>query len=385
MLENSGIAWPNPGMWYQPCHPYYNWASPTKTETAADTELHAHSPRRTENLTGGIGEKMETDGQPLSNFYIPMPPPPAPRPGCEGENPMWRSMTSIQDPFMNGANSMHRARFMHNRYAARSSIEDQLMPDYSRSITPTSGRNEGDPPANHGRTLNAQPNNNQSFEDIMNQLNPHSEGTNGVTAPANTRVSSAANTPPLQTRPSAAAEARAASYPLERVRAVSMIMKDPLTLADDNRETVMKSYLQGDQTFTFSGDPISSRLPRGPAGEIKSKKEGNVSELEVPRQMRKRSSNGSIDPKDKENSKTTFTTTIESSDGKRKRASTSTGSQTGVHEAEVMIASPRKVSKKKVPKDQVERAERVERVEKVERPLDDAGSLRAPLESLDNV
>ena len=369
MLENSGVAWPNPGMWYQPRHPYYDWASPAQIATPRDTELHAHSPRRTESSVGSFKENSEGSREPIPSLYGLMPPPPTIGPGNEAEDLMWCPMVSATDPFIGNG-----FRFMHNRYAIRSNGEDQIMPNYSRSITPNSGNDS----LMHEHRLSNLSNNEQSFEEIINQLNPRRVEPSGNAVSSNIRIDSAATTtPPLQKRPSNVVETRVVSYPSERPRAVSMIMKDPLALADRSPETAMRPSPPEDQLSLSYRDHVPSKIPRGPASEVKSRKEGNASELDIPRQVRKRPSNGAVDLKEKENSKPSFDTTIESSDGKRKRAGTISGSQAGTCEAEVIASSPtKKICNKKIVKDQAERGEKA---------TDDIGFPRVPLESLYNV
>ena len=358
-------------MWYQPSQPLYSIASPTKLE-ASDPELHAHSPRRRDGSIGSLrGRITTTIPSPLST-YRSMPPPPIPGSEQEAKASQWTSSTLMPDPFVENGR-----RFMQTRYMARSSEEDQLMPDYSQSITPASSRNATNDFTILGGPSSVLPNNDPQFDELINTLRSRNENSSGTSAPANTRASSAANTPPIQTRPSAAAEARAASYSQGRPRAVSMTSRDvPPPMSCENSDASM-NFLFSEEKAGIK-DQANPKVLSKPTSDVKSRKEGKASELEPPSQIRRKSSKNSISKGDKENTKATITTTVVLSDGKRKRATTIAGPNVAYKEGEVLDSSPtRKVSKK----DTVGGPSEISTDELTEEGMQG----RAPLVLLDNV
>ena len=357
-------------MWYQPSQPVYSIASPTKFE-ASDPELHAHSPRRRTGSIDNLRDRTATrNGSPIS-VYGSMPPPPAPSLEHESKGYPWASQTLMADPFVESG-----MRFMQNRYMARSSDGDQSMPDYSHSITPASSRNATNDFTNHTRPPSVLPSNDPQFDELIDNLRSRHENSSGTSAPANTRVSSAANTPPIQHRPSAAAEARAASYTQGRSRAVSNTTRDPPPIVGrENSDTSMKSRCSDELIGKSEGQDV--KIQSRPTSEVRGRKEGRAKELEVPSHARKKSSKGSVGSGGKENTKATVTTTVILSEGKRKRASTVPGSNIVLKGGDVPSSSPtRKLSRKDAVADLSVDTEEI---------ADESNLERAPLGSLDNI
>ena len=309
-------------MWYQPSHPIYNVASPVKQEFSNDeADLHTHSPRRRADSMTGIGDKMARKLPPQASSYRSMQPPLMMPPSVmqdfhhDSQAAAWNSLTQMPDPFVEGGQGYTQAYT-----TARSQKSDQSMPDYSRSITPASSRNATDSFSNTVKPLNTLQNHDSIFNDLLPIFHPD-DSSNGVAAPANTRISSAANTPPIPSRPSVAAEARAASYNLGRSRAVSITTKDGHLRTRETSDVSMQSRFSEEQATMKHA--IDVKVQARPASEVKGRKEGRVSELDVPNPVSKKTSTTSIGhTSGKENTPTIASATMVLSDGKRKRAST---------------------------------------------------------------
>lgn len=217
ILEFSGIAWPNPGMWMQAQSrssqgPVSGGQRPFVSEMKEDEDAHAHSPRRPSHQDVCIPEGFNSRSYPDFDDYWAnqsMPPPPnraatAPwNQSALGEPNVIRPNGLLADPFLDvrglGTANSHREN--------KKSSEDTPMPDVpssevSRNLSGMTGIscNQKDTPS----TIIA------SHEAIMNQLvealsplksdydGPH----NTTNTPSSGRVFS---------KPSAAAQARAVS------------------------------------------------------------------------------------------------------------------------------------------------------------------------------
>ncbi|MCJ1320939.1 hypothetical protein MMC15_006280 [Xylographa vitiligo] len=379
VLENCGIAWPNAGMWYQSPHPMYNVTSPVKKEPLSETmDLHAHSPRRRQESMASLSGKLASKISLPPSVYKAMQSPAGMQPSAmqemnfEGRAAAWNSLTQMPDPFVEGNRT-----FTQNHYPSRSNNKsDVSMPDYSRSITPASSRNLTSEIPTHVRPANTMQNQEVLFSEMLPLFDSCEHDISGVVAPANTRVSSAANTPPIPSRPSAAAEARASSYSKERSRAVSITTKDVPPKAREGSDISMQSGFSEDQASTK--DIADVRMHIRPASDVKGRKEGRTSELDIPTHVQKKSSNSSIGSGtgNKENA-TRVTTTVVLSDGKRKRASTIP--QITSKDEEALGSSPtRKAPKKQTSKGHINPTCARE-------PFDDTLVERSPLGSLDNL
>ncbi|MCJ1476350.1 hypothetical protein MMC13_005016 [Lambiella insularis] len=298
--------------------------SPAKQDQSSEElELHAHSPRRRADSMAGIQERMGAKMPTHPNMNRVIQPPMVMQSSAmqelsiENHSTAWNSLTQMPDPFVEGSRHL-----MHNHYAARSTKSDLSMPDYSQSITPSSSRNAtNDFHGNVGPVGTVQ-SHETIFGDFPALFNADNDGISGVVAPANTRVSSATNTPPISSRPSAAAEARAASYSKERSRAISITTKDVPPKPRETSDVSMKSQFSED--IINSKETANTKLHTQPASEVKGRKEGRAAELDVPNHLQKKASNSSIGStgSKKENTTARITTTIVLSDGKRKRTTT---------------------------------------------------------------
>ena len=220
----------------------------------------------------------------------------------------------MHDPFVEPGLS-HYHRWL-------SSSEDQSMPDYSDATTSASSRNITisnsfiNKPA-VGLSLEKDP-----FDDMLNTSSPDKDGFSGYFAPANSRASSATNTPSLRTKPSAMAEARKASYQQEHTRAVSITLREPPLAA--NRQisdvSMVSRFSEENAGFNICHD---SKIQAKPSGDVKGRKEGKGNEADLPpKGLRKASARSASQRESKEEkaSKKTGETVVVVSDSKRKRS-----------------------------------------------------------------
>lgn len=301
-------------MWYQ--YPQRSCAVPSPRKSGTDPDAHAHSPRR------GDGSHDMSKTNPAM-----LPPPPAMR-NFEAQDSQWSPLPPLADPFTEDT------RFQHDNWAptrTSSSTGDQSMPDYSYSGTPASSRHH----SNHAEVPSLLPDSTESqFDELIAAFSPHRELT-GIYAPTNTRVSSAANSPSKYLKPSAAAEARAASYSHVNTRSVSVTTRDPQQPPPqirDSSDVSMKSCF----STRKSEQPVKAK----PAAEIKSRKEGRSSEDGVPLKLpQRKSSVRPIKTEEKAEEKS-----MVGNDGKRKRSSVPVGRRMPIEN--LLSSSPtRKVSR----------------------------------------
>lgn len=313
ILETSGIAWPNPGMWYQPAQPSYNTSSSRKFEEA-DIDAHAHSPRRRSESFSSDRDKSGPAMPPPPVFPRPMAPPalPAlPAQGSDLRNTRWPLLSTMHDPFVETGLSLYRPW--------RSRSEDQSMPDYSDTTRSASSRDITNTITNNNSLFNKPgnelPHEQDSFDDLLNTSSPDKDDLSGYYAPANSRASSATNTPSMRTKP------LEASYPQEHTRAVSITIKEP-PLAANRQTSDFSMFSRFSEVNAAFNACLDSRILGKPAGEIKSKKEGKGNELNIAQKgVRKVSARSASqrEAKEEKASKKTGENVAVVSDSKRKR------------------------------------------------------------------
>ncbi len=143
ILEFSGIAWPNPGMWMQAQSrssqgPVSGGQRPFVSEVKEDEDAHAHSPRRPSHQGVCVAEGFSSRRYPdLEDYWADqsMPPPPnraataAWNQSASGESNIIRQNGLLADPFLDarvlGTANTHREN--------KRSSEDTPMPDVPSS------------------------------------------------------------------------------------------------------------------------------------------------------------------------------------------------------------------------------------------------------------
>ena len=202
------------------------------------------------------------------------------------------------------------------------------MPDCIHSLTPASSRHH----SNHDERSISLPENMESqFDELMAAYSPR-KGTTIFQAPASNGTSSAANSPSKRLRPSAAAEARAASCSHANARSVSMTTGDPPQPLRQTRDPSAMS-MASSCSPPIGEQPVKAK----PATEIRSRKEGRCNQDSQLRQ--KRAWGPPVKVEEKVEGKV-----VVANDGKRKRSSTM---QRGNVQVENLISSSpvRKVSR----------------------------------------
>lgn len=391
-------------MWWQGQQQFHNHNFPSPRTEPADPEAHGHSPRRQQGPEETVGARPEIVMAPPHMSQEPIAHPAFKAHGSHNANsPFWSQREPMHDPFAGAStlNSFYNTVATHNNTnntrpgetcaidhsRATSSSHDQSMPDYSRPLSPASSRHsyqipdDSRPPTFPGSRhasgfANPAMNENglsrlesmlqshqeheveSQFNDMMASFSPRTNSnTSGISAPSNTRVNSAANTPPLQSRMTfAAAQDRVSSYS-GHPRSVSVTTRDPPPLAFQVSQGGTKPLLDfAAGTHAGSegnaGDKKSQSetiIKKAPAGKPKGRKEGRTSELggnDIPvNKAQKRGTTGMSSAQGKENNATSDGNI---SDGKRKRASNAAGPKIALEDRFVNHAnsSPtRKVSK----------------------------------------
>ena len=326
ILENCGIAWPNQGLYFQAAQQFHNVSSP-RTQ-AADPDTHAHSPRRRNASMANAYTKLNP-----ATGRLPAPLPRFRPPGLQNDDPFWSQHAPTFDSFYSGAIS-HKFRNPRSHSTATSadiSMNDRSrstpdshdepmpdvtrppslansrrsypMPDYSRPQSLVSSRQVSWYTGEDSAAMKVSHLNNEDdmagideqvsdslFNDLMTRLSPRDFSANsGISAPSNTRVNSAANTPPGKA--SMAAELRTVSF-AGMPRSVSVTTRDPPPPfsprvpsktsvnpgSDDPRSASRQSEFQ-DEIGEETEDKARKRPVGRPPGSVKSRKEGQTSEM----------------------------------------------------------------------------------------------------------
>lgn len=208
--------------------------------------------------------------------------PPLQTGGRKLEDCLWPEAPAMMDPFVEGGQSqIPRTR------AGRKSSSDQSMPDYipvpdyppileyaveyPGSISPNSGHS-----VSHNHDLLFSTTHvacelpRSQFDELLADCSPHKNTYGGTYAPANTRESSAANTPQTQARLLAAAEARAASYSFGQPRSVPVTTRDPPPMASGLPSDVSINFIDPPKAV----DQQNITVTKNPSKAVRSRKEG---------------------------------------------------------------------------------------------------------------
>lgn len=224
-------------MWWQGQSQFASITSPRPD--LLDTESHGHSPRRREASKDDIWARAHSViAPPYMSQGLTAHPAFRTR-AAHSSEPFWSQHGPMHDPFTGAANSTTFYKTVANRNCtgpsdvsmpdqsrSTSSSHDEVMPDYSRPLSPASSHHSYPmPDYSRPSTLPGSRNISDSAHSAMNELalsrfetmfqhNPgydaegqfeammaslsprRNSNQSGISAPSNTRVSSAANTPP---------------------------------------------------------------------------------------------------------------------------------------------------------------------------------------------
>ena len=337
-------------MYFQASQQFQNVISPRTR--AADPATHAHSPRRRQASMLAIHARpnSSTGASPtlLSEFRAsglhnddPFLPQRGPMPDpltanlYKFRNPVSRKTTtsgdiSMKDPSRPTSDSYDESMPDFTRpVSPASSRRTHPMRDYSRPQSLTSSRQVSwhpgedltamkDPHFHDAEDIavNEEQVSEDTFNDMVAQMSPREfSGNSGISAPSNTRVNSASNTPPAES--STTAEIRATPLIAGIPRSVSFTTRDPppptsrrvtsnhsVHSSADNFASTSRQLETREETGDESEDKSTQRPVGKPAGYVRSRKEGRTSEVseEPSSKSQRRPSGRSTSALGKENS-----------------------------------------------------------------------------------
>ena len=385
-------------MWLQTQQQFYNVSS--AHPDSGDAEAHGHSPRRRDASTARA--RLEAKMAPSDTVHGTTGKPVPQDHGLHSNDPFWSQHGAVSDPFIGAVsfNSFYKNMASRNttesagdvtmRSHTTSNSHDVPMPDASRPLSPASSRRShpmpdySDPPSlapsrkgsefakpgmdglgrvpigaillsNEWRDESGADRGHQEsqFNEMMASFSPlRNESVSGISAPSNTRVNSAANTPPgAHLRPSAAALSRALSYE-DHNRAVAMTTRDPpppytrAPSAVKPHSATGKSDSRQSESPNHPNERAEGTVRKKPVGRPRSRKEGKTSEptLEGAGNTQRRRSMDSITAGGKENTESEE----KIGDGKRKRVSGVVGAKVALEERVEnpdLLSPSRKVSR----------------------------------------
>ncbi|KAJ9315484.1 hypothetical protein DTO271D3_4361 [Paecilomyces variotii] len=265
-LEHSNIAWPNPGMWLQTSRNMFKYHSESIFSDNKDTEdAHAHSPARHETATSGTGSSINSSMAMYSTWPYRIFPPPTAQWQGGLRDPRWASNDlPMPDPFMDPYMT-HRS----SRRGARSTLEDVPMPDYvgssstsSRAISNMTGIS-----FEHSKNPSISASaDDETYGPLIDAFGAPKPRSSGTFAPTNTPAS----IPPMASKPSAAAEARSASYSTKNGSRTSILKE---VSQPGTRDASGSSVKSGPPPDSPGETLMEKRLQVSPSPKVKGKKE----------------------------------------------------------------------------------------------------------------
>ncbi|OJJ48089.1 hypothetical protein ASPZODRAFT_14243 [Penicilliopsis zonata CBS 506.65] len=276
VLEYSNIAWPNAGMWTQaPRNVFKYQTGSTYGDFKEAEDTHAHSPTRHETRNAGAAN-IPSDNQSLYNAWLYrnlQAPAASPWQNSSPREPGWPPSQPqqlpppgphelfIPDPFIEP--------FMLEqpvRRNTKTSLEDISMPDYASSASSRAISSMTGVSYEHSKQPSiAAPTDEEQFDQLVKS-----------DAPVNFVAGNAQETPtvpssilPMGTKPSAAAEARSASYARTRRASSLKDLSQPPTREVSGSS--VKSIPQLETTAEIGQS--TNKLHVSPCGQVRSKKE----------------------------------------------------------------------------------------------------------------
>ncbi|KAK2801816.1 hypothetical protein FQN50_007561 [Emmonsiellopsis sp. PD_5] len=285
VLEHSNLAWPNPGMWYQASRPSlkYNLGI-DHGNVREDEDLHSHSPTRPEHRQIGIADYRSLPYSMWSHRFNPTSQSQWPQATWLDRESRWAPPPVNQNSFVDPLAGPVFGR------RARSTLEDVPMPDYAASSSNSSraiSNMTGVSVVHSKQPSITAPMDDEQYNQLIDALSPKKPAS-GTCAPTNTPCS----VPPMASKPSAAAEARAASHSRHSSRGVLKEISQPGIRVVSGSSARSDS---GDEAFGSENAALPTRL-LSPSPQVKGKKEGGGgSEADSPlRGSTKRSARASI-------------------------------------------------------------------------------------------
>ncbi|RJE19698.1 hypothetical protein PHISCL_07973 [Aspergillus sclerotialis] len=263
ILEYSNIAWPNTAMWSQGPRMFKYNSGSTFSDVKEVDDSHAHSPTRHENRVAGSSQASNSamyNAWSYRNF-----PASQAQWQANAREPRWPTQESFMpDPFIEPYMLEPSVR---PTRGARSSLEDVPMPDYSSSASSRAISSMTGISYEHSKQPSiTAPMNEEQYHQIFDAMSPPKTIVTGTEAPVNTP----STTVPIGSRPSAAAEARAASYTKSGSR--TSLLKE--ISQPVSRDVSGSSARSTSLTTEAAIETAANKHHPSPSGHVKGKKEG---------------------------------------------------------------------------------------------------------------
>jgi hypothetical protein len=316
-------------MWY-PAPPYSDSVTKPDKLDASHSGALGHSPQCRDTVNYGPHAHTALEMAPLGISQKLTAQPALCTSGPPLSEPCWSPLPSMPDPFVD--DKKHQTQ---RKSAGYGTLEDQSMPDYSRSTSPNSTHHIANYSTSEDSNGGEPTPTTSEFDELMASFMPDEDGTFAL---PNTRMMKAEHTPPLHTPFSAPTERRALSYSHGQPRAVPVTTRDPPPPGSREPSDAGRSSVQS-ETLDPMEQPVG-KVKRNPTLHIRSKKEG----LLLARKRRGVGSGGSGETLEVERTGSQGKPIV-ISDGKRKRSETYIASAL-MSENENASSSPtRKVSR----------------------------------------
>ncbi|KAK2879552.1 hypothetical protein FQN49_000772 [Arthroderma sp. PD_2] len=343
ILESSGIAWPNPGMWQQqPVHAHRHARQVLKHAVGAlysaekDEDAHTHSPTRHDIRQFNNQNAQFGTGFPDIPYRLqPNPiPPQYSNPWLDRDGPWIAPPPQVPDPFVDPSKNPWPMWPIRRRH---STLDDISMPDYiasssssSRVISNTTGLNF----SRNREPVRMAPMDDEQYNQLIEAMSPR-KAAGGTSPPTNTPTAAL----PLATAPSETQNILAASTTKNRPSALK-----ELSQPGEGTRATSGSSLRSRNSLNEAAPPTQTVL-LSPSPNIKSRKEGSLSLSAY--EDDKENSSGDASPAHSSGRKASLTieAAVTSAESKRKRSVSSTHSR-GATEAG-SPSSSKKVSRRK--------------------------------------
>lgn len=269
ILEYSGIAWPNPGMWAQvtPMGFKYNQSGGVGN-TSEPADVHGHSPSKPDTRILPNSSIHSGPSPAIYSAFAPNRAFPVSQWQMQPRDHRWAAFQErYQEPFMSGpaVETLANDATWNPHRGARSSREDIAMPDYSSSSSSRAISSVTGMSYEHSKQPSITgPMEEDQYNLLLQALTPTKAPTIGTRAPSNT--------------PSAIVAAVSATKTSGRNQAKD---KQSSTRGSILREISQPSTRQvsGSSLQLASKETTPSKLGTSPSSNIKSRKEGSKEAL----------------------------------------------------------------------------------------------------------
>lgn len=266
MLEDCGVAWPNPGMWYPDPQHSYGVTMPRQLEVG-HSGAHGYFPSFRDIPNDNLHIHSATAMAPLGNSHTLSAQPALGISGQPLNDIIWRPLSPLFMPDPSLDDNMDQKPVLSTKYE---SFDDLAVPHHfsSPSTTTTTqnvaNHNYSEVPVSWQLTPTT-----RRFEEWMASF-PHDEDE--AFALADMGITNPADTPPLHQQIFAPDELGAGLYHHEQPRAVPVTTRDPPPPGIREPSDVSMSWGQS-ETLEPTGTPVGM-VKRKPTLKIRSKKEG---------------------------------------------------------------------------------------------------------------